>query len=213
MSSSSAARRFISRRCCTACSTARPPTRTLRRRLDSEAAERLGRARLCTPGWRPSIPSAAGRLHPNDVRRVVRALEVWELTGRPISAWQTQWAGVDRAASAIGADPNSLRSTVPCCLCLDPPRAELYARIDARVAQMIAAGWSRRCARLRRLPRPLSREAAQAVGYKELFDYLDGRASLDDTVARIQTRSRQLRQAAADVVPPPAGVPTGRPRN
>ena len=61
-------------------------------------------------------------------------------------------------------------------LYLDLPRAELYARIDARVRQMIADGLVEEVRALRRLPRPLSREAGQAVGYKEMFDHLDGRA-------------------------------------
>ena len=66
-----------------------PADAELRRRL-TEEAERLGaptlHARLATVD-----AVSAGRLHPNDVRRVIRALEVWELTGRPLSAWQTQW--------------------------------------------------------------------------------------------------------------------------
>ena len=105
-------------------------------------------------------PVSAARLHPNDVRRVVRALEVWELTGRPISAWQTQWTTSDRQA----------RRMTSRCLCLDLPRPELYARIDARVERMIADGLVEEVRALRQLERPLSREAAQALGYKEMFD-------------------------------------------
>jgi tRNA dimethylallyltransferase len=155
-----------------------PADEALRQRLTAEA-EQLGRpalhARLAGID-----PTTAGRLHPNDVRRVVRALEVWELTGRPISAWQQQWSGTgdERAANRV--------------LWLDLPRDELYARINARVEQMIAAGLVDEVRALRRLPRPLSREAAQALGYKELFDHLDGRAMLAEAVERIQTRSRNL---------------------
>ena len=72
----------------TACSTGRPPTLAAARLAD-EAECRA--APPCTPGWPQSIRLSAARLHPNDVRRIIRALEVWELTGRPISAWQTQW--------------------------------------------------------------------------------------------------------------------------
>ena len=68
-----------------------PADAELRRRL-TEEAERLG-----APALHDRLaavdPASAARLHPNDVRRVIRALEVWQLTGRPISAWQTQWAG------------------------------------------------------------------------------------------------------------------------
>jgi tRNA dimethylallyltransferase len=57
---------------------------------------------------------------------------------------------------------------------------------------MIADGLVEEVEKLRRLPRPLSREAAQALGYKEMFDHLDGKATLEATVARIQTRSRNF---------------------
>jgi tRNA dimethylallyltransferase len=125
-------------------------------------------------------PASAARLHPNDVRRIVRALEVQELTGRPISAWQTQW----RAAHSP-RDPDT-------CLCLDLPRDELYRRIDARVVQMMEKGLLDEVRALRQLPRPVSREAAQALGYKELFAHLDGRGSLDEALCEMQTRSRNF---------------------
>jgi tRNA dimethylallyltransferase len=56
---------------------------------------------------------------------------------------------------------------------------------------MFAAGLVDEARGLRRLPRPLSREATQALGYKELFAHLDGQTALADTVALVQTRSRQ----------------------
>jgi tRNA dimethylallyltransferase len=155
-----------------------PADDALRRHLTREA-ERAGRQAVHDRLARVD-PLTAARLHPNDLRRVVRALEVWELTGRPLSSWQQQWAE--------GRSPPDL----PSVLWLDLPRDELYARIDARVPRMIAAGLVEEVRTLRRLPRPLSREAAQALGYKEMFAYLDGRATLEDTVRQIQTRSRNL---------------------
>lgn len=154
-----------------------PADEELRRRL-TEEAERLGSPALHARLAALDAVSAA-RLHPNDVRRVVRALEVWQLTGRPLSAWQTQWA----VPPAAGDRP---------VLFLNPPRAELYARIDERVRRMIADGLAEEAGALRRLPRPLSREAVQAVGYREMFDHLDGRVGLAETIVRIQTRSRNL---------------------
>ena len=124
-------------------------------------------------------PATAARLHVNDVKRVIRALEVWELTGRPISAWQTQW-------SADSSPDESMQRV----LWLDRPRSELYARIDKRVDAMLAAGLVEEVRQLREMPRPLSREASQALGYKELFDYLDGKSSLKVAADRIRTRSR-----------------------
>ncbi|MGH7171957.1 MAG: tRNA (adenosine(37)-N6)-dimethylallyltransferase MiaA [Gemmataceae bacterium] len=155
-----------------------PREETIRRRLSDEAAAIGGaalHARLAAVD-----PVSAARLHVNDVRRVIRALEVWELTGRPISDWQTQW-------TMSGHTPED-----PRCLCLDLPRSELYARIDARVERMIAGGLVEEVRALRQLERPLSREAAQALGYKEMFAFLDGRANLTETIQHIQMRSRNF---------------------
>jgi tRNA dimethylallyltransferase len=126
-------------------------------------------------------PEAAARLHPNDLRRVVRALEVWELTGRLLSSWQTQWAAKGEGPAA----PDQV-------LCLDLPREELYRRIDARVRDMMAAGFVDEARALRQLARPLGPQAAQALGYREVFDLLDGRTGLEEAVALIQKRSRNF---------------------
>jgi tRNA dimethylallyltransferase len=153
-----------------------PADPELRRRLTDEA-ERLGSTAL--HAQLAAIDAAmAARLHPNDVRRIIRALEVWQLTGRPLSAWQTQWS-------------KSVPGT-PRALWLDLPREELYARIDRRVLQMIDAGLFDEAAALRQLPRALSREAAQAAGYQEAFEYLEGKTTRDETIRLIQTHSRQL---------------------
>jgi tRNA dimethylallyltransferase len=162
-----------------------PADEGLRRRLTVEA-ESAGpealHARLAGVD-----PVSASRLHPNDVRRVVRALEVWQLTGRRMSEWQTQWS--DAACGlAKGGSPGRTRPAV----WLDLPRDELYRRINLRVEAMIAAGLVEEVHRLRTLPRPPGREATQALGYKEMFDHLDGRATLAETVERIQTRSRRF---------------------
>jgi tRNA dimethylallyltransferase len=157
-----------------------PADETIRSRLTTEA-EQLGRDALHRR-LAEVDPAAAARLHPNDVRRVVRALEVWELTGRPISAWQTQWA----------QQPQTTSTGLPRCLWLDLPRTVLYQRIDARVRQMIAHGLVEEVRALRQLERPLSREAAQALGYKELFAHLEGRGSLEEAIVQIQVRSRQF---------------------
>jgi tRNA dimethylallyltransferase len=152
----------------------------LRRQL-AEEAERVGSHAL-HDRLAQADPVTAARLHPNDLRRIIRALEVWELTRRPISSWQQQWTA---EPAAEGRPTNQV-------LCLDLPRGELYARIDARVHTMIANGWIEEARALRQLPRPLGREAAQALGYRELFAYLDGQATLADTIVRLQTRSRSF---------------------
>jgi tRNA dimethylallyltransferase len=154
-----------------------PADGVLRTRLEAEAAR--GGAPALHARLARSDPASAARLHPNDLRRVVRALEVLELTGRPLSEWQTQWRG--------GAE-----SEAPRCFCLEIDRPQLYARIDRRAGRMVTEGLIDEARALRAIGRPLGREAAQAVGYREAFDHLDGRASLAETVDRMRTRTRQL---------------------
>jgi tRNA dimethylallyltransferase len=123
-------------------------------------------------------PAAARRIHPNDLRRLVRALEVLELTGRPISEWQRQFKQVrPRSTPAVW---------------LDWPRPQLYDRIDQRVEQMLERGLFEEVKKLAALPRPLGKEARQALGYKELLDHLDGKEGWGMTVERIKTRSRNF---------------------
>ncbi len=131
-------------------------------------------------------PVTAARVHPNDLRRIIRALEVLELTGKPISAWQQQWqvrsqeSGVRSQGSRVNA------------FWLDLPRDELYSRINQRVEEMFAAGLGDEVRRLRALPRALGREAGQALGYKEVFNFLDGLISLEETIRQVQMRSRNF---------------------
>ena len=146
-----------------------PADLALRARLEALPSEELF-ARL-----READPAAAERLHPNDQRRVVRALEVFEQTGKPLSDQQQSW----------NAPPTEIPTAV-----LQWPRAELHARINARAQAMFDAGWLAEARDLR--ARPLGREALQAVGYAELFALLDGHATTEATLERIRARTRQF---------------------
>jgi tRNA dimethylallyltransferase len=121
-------------------------------------------------------PAYAADRHPNDQRRIVRALEVHALTGRAYSSFHTT-DGVRRA---------DLR---PLLIGLEWPRAEIYARIDARAAAMVAAGL---VDEVRGLAGVLSPEARQAVGYKEVLAHLAGEYDLARALALIQQKSRNL---------------------
>lgn len=153
-----------------------PPDTEFRARLEQEAAARGSHAlheRLAAVD-----PEAARRIHANDVRRIVRALEVFEKTGVPITASQVHF---HRAAN-----PNAR------VVCLEVPRDELYRRIDQRVQSMFRNGLVDEVRGLMHLEHPLSRTARQAVGYKEVIEHLAGKRHLSDTVELVQHRSRQF---------------------
>lgn len=154
-----------------------PADEALRGELAAEARRR-------EPGWLHSRlaaidPAAAARLHPNDTRRLIRAIEVFEKTGRPISQWQQQF--------------NVRRSADQCrVFVLDRPRAELHARIDRRVEQMFAAGLVDEVRRLLSSPLPLGKTAGQAVGYREVIEHLEGPRGLPETIELVQQHTRQF---------------------
>jgi tRNA dimethylallyltransferase len=149
----------------------------LRRRLDAEAAS-LGpealHARLAAID-----PPTAARLHPNDQRRIVRAIEVFELTGRPLSEQQRQ-------------DPLSDEERPPHVEWLSPPRGWLRERIDRRVVRMYEQGLVAEVERLLARDRPLGRTARQALGYKEIVDALEAGRDPATALGEIQIRTRQF---------------------
>jgi tRNA dimethylallyltransferase len=128
-------------------------------------------------------PLTAARLHPGDRRRVIRALEVIEQTGRPLSALQLEHGQPAPESVAVFA--------------IEPPRAVLRDRINRRVLRFFEAGFVDEVRALTAGPRPLSDVAAQAIGYREVVAMLDGRASLDETIDRIQARTRQFAKRQA----------------
>jgi tRNA dimethylallyltransferase len=124
-------------------------------------------------------PEAARRLHANDTRRIIRALEVHAKTGQPISSYQQQFA--------FGRPAEACRVFV-----LDWPKEELAARIDHRVEQMFAAGLVDETQRLLAGPLALSKTARQALGYREVIEHLQCQRGLEETVALVKTHTRQF---------------------
>ncbi len=123
-------------------------------------------------------PAAAERIHPNDLRRIERALEVFEITGRPISEQQRQWAGPPRYSfRALG---------------LRREREDQSHRINARVKVMMAAGLVDEVRGLLAEPSGLSEQAGAAVGYSEIIEHLRGRCTLDEAVEAIKINTRRL---------------------
>ncbi len=128
-------------------------------------------------------PDAAARIHPNDARRTIRALEVHRLTGRPISAWQAQWA-----ADALP------RSDV-LLVGLDWPAEALNRRINDRVREMFASGLLEEVRRLRdagRLDAARARQAREALGYKQVLAHLEEGVPLADAVEQVKIQTRRF---------------------
>jgi tRNA dimethylallyltransferase len=148
----------------------------IRRRLDAEADEH-GVASLHTRLGKVD-PAAASKIEPTNRRRVVRALEVVEGSGRAFSSFGP---GLD------AYPPNGIPQ-----IGLRWQRPVLAARIERRVHQMIDAGLPAEVERLLARPGGLSRTAAQALGYKELIDHLAGRATLEAAIEQIVVRTRQF---------------------
>ena len=151
-----------------------PPNPELRARLEEEArregAETL-HARL-----RALDPTAAARIDPRNVRRVIRALEVCLIAGRPISELQR-------------AEPPPYRILR---LGLTRPRPELYARIDARVEAMIEAGLVEEVrSLLARGYRP-DLPAMTGLGYRQICQYLAGKLTLEEAIREIKRKTRRF---------------------
>ena len=149
----------------------------LRAELDLSAARR---------GW-PSLhaelakvdPEAAQRIQPNDAQRIQRALEVWKLTGEPLSKIQL------RKEAPL---PFSLKA-----FALVPDRAELHARIAKRFQAMLAAGLVEEVRSLKsRFSLHSALPSMRAVGYRQVWEFLDGKYGEDELESRGVAATRQL---------------------
>lgn len=142
-----------------------------------EEARRVGSAVLHAR-LREVDPQAAYRIHPNDAVRIIRALEVHHVTGRPISAWQ--WR---EPSSEVG----KVRR-----FGLTMPRELLYRRINERVAQMVAQGWLDEVRRLLEAGYTPELQAMRSLGYAELVQVIQGNLGLSEAIALIQRETRRF---------------------
>jgi len=124
-------------------------------------------------------PLAASRIHFNDRRRTIRALEVWMVTGRRISELQRQWSDAPRAL------PDGMH-----VVGLEWPVDMINQRINARVHGMVERGLEAEVMRL--LARgPLNRQAIEAVGYREVLRHFAHETSIAEAEEEIKVRTRQ----------------------
>lgn len=128
-------------------------------------------------------PAAAARIHLNDRKRMIRAIEVFELTGQPISSLQIHWNAEDT--------PPAWRHPVR-WVGLHWEREALNRRINGRVKEMLAAGWVEEVRSLLARHGQLSKTAAEAAGYAELIAHAEGRMSLEEAVEQTKISTRQL---------------------
>ena len=123
-------------------------------------------------------PRTAERLHANDTKRIVRALEVFELTGTPLSVLHEQ-------------PPATGRNWRVAWFGLTMDRPLLYRRIEERVDGMIASGLIDEVRDLQRRGYGPELNALNTFGYREVFDFLAGKLDLDETAAQIKTGTRR----------------------
>lgn len=148
---------------------------TIRARLQAQAEAEGGVALYAQ--LQAVDPDYAAQVHPNNLPRVIRALELFEATGRKMS---------EERVNARAAEP-PYRALCLCLTCRD--RAALYDRIGRRVDLMVENGVLDE-ARQVYDHRDSYRTAAQAIGYKEFFPYFEGTASLDDCTERLKQATR-----------------------
>lgn len=125
-------------------------------------------------------PAAFARIDRRNPRRVIRAVEVIRLTGRPFSAQRADW----NAAAAAPAPVNFL--------VLNRPKPELDARINARVDDMFQRGLVAETRALLERGLAANPAAMQAIGYRQVVEHLRGERSLADTIELVKTRTRQF---------------------
>lgn len=121
-------------------------------------------------------PATARRLHPNDRQRIIRALEVFETTGKTLTR--------------LAAEQNHAVPFSPVYVGLQLPRPVLVERIDARFDQMIARGLLAEVQHLLQMGYGAQTPALDAIGYKELIEHLAGRCTFDEAVVTAKKRSR-----------------------
>ncbi|MCY3549293.1 MAG: tRNA (adenosine(37)-N6)-dimethylallyltransferase MiaA [Candidatus Poribacteria bacterium] len=149
----------------------------LRERLEREAVQHgvdvlHDRLRACDP-------ASAERIHPNNIVRVIRALEVYELTGTLMSELQQQWHPEKQRYPFIA-------------FCLTMPRALLYHRIEQRVDIMLANGLIAEVESLLAAGYARGTVALQSFGYRELIAYLDGECTYLEAVKQLKQNTRRF---------------------
>ncbi|MCE5340588.1 MAG: tRNA (adenosine(37)-N6)-dimethylallyltransferase MiaA [Planctomycetaceae bacterium] len=124
---------------------------------------------------------AAGRIHQNDEKRIIRALEVYELTGKPISSFQNQFS----------AEPKNDWLVIG----LQRDKDDASHRINTRIKKMVEMGLVDEVKSLLAEEKPLSMQARCAIGYAEIINYLEGKETLENSIEQIKINTRRFAKA------------------
>ncbi len=137
--------------------------------------------------------AAARRIHPNDLRRIVRALEVWKLTGRRISDLQGQWGSRPGPYGSLwDTGPYGRAACLPLVVAVRRDGDDLTRRIAGRVRRMMDAGLIEEVRRLAARTDGLAKGPRQALGYADVLEFLDGRLSEEELAPAIVAHTRQF---------------------
>jgi len=144
-------------------------------------------------------PASAQHISPNDAKRIIRALEVYKITGKAISSFQRQWAQ-DRgqpSGHGVPAEPGRTEDRRQerhnwTIIGLRREKGEENKRINARVKRMFEQGLVDEVKSLLAEEKPLSPQARCAIGYAEIIDYLNGKYGLEDAIEQIKKNTRRL---------------------
>jgi tRNA dimethylallyltransferase len=150
---------------------------------DEALREKLRNLEADDPGVLYSLlkekdPVTAAKTMPNDQVRIIRALEVHELTGVPISSLQREHSFMDRPFDAL-------------IYCMIPPREELYTWVEERVDLMMETGLLEEVKRLKEKGYSRKLTSMKALGYRELMAHLDGEMSLEEAAKLIKRNTRR----------------------
>jgi len=154
----------------------RPADPALRSRLKKEAA--VQGAPSLHRRLEGCDPETARRIHPHDTYRILRALEIFELTGRPISQFQSDHGFSQKPYAVLKIG-------------LDIDRTELYARINGRVDHMLSAGLLQEVQNLLARGYAPSLKSMQSIGYRHLVDFIQGRLSWPEALRTFQRDTRR----------------------
>jgi len=151
-----------------------PADLNLRRQMLSEEAEKGA-------GWlfsqlREKDPAAAARIHPNDLVRIVRALEIYRTTGSPISKLQN-WSSAPQNFRVLWAG-------------IERPRKELYTRAEQRIDRMISAGFPGEVKKLMSQGFSKKSPAMLGLGYSRMVDFIDGKCTMEEAVRKFKQDTR-----------------------